>query len=415
MPDNPNFRFARGDQIAEAGRLVAHSFPGAGRTVAWWKDHLAAPPYGGGAETLYIGESGGRIIAALQLHPLREWIAGEALAVAGVGTVAISPAYRKRGIGAALMTSALRAARERGDAASALYPFRASFYRKLGYGQAGEALQYQIPPSVLADSPERMRVELLESDRALAEALRLYNHWAKRQTGQLERGEPIWQRLCMAADRALAGYRGADGELDGYARVIYRPDLPPQTRYLEVEELVWTTPAARRGLYAWLASLDDQWSQLLVRALPSQRFGDWITEPRLPHGAAPSWGLWAPAATLLMGPMFRLLDVRAAWEQRRIATGPPFALALEVTDAQLPENQARWRLALDAGRVAVERDREADITLRLDIATLSRLFIGAVPPTAALEAGLLECDRPDRLPLLDAALVLPEPWTYDRF
>jgi predicted acetyltransferase len=411
----PSYRVARADDIPAASRLAAHSFPGPNRSVAWWGEQLRTPPYGGGVDTLFVGELGGQLIAACQLHPLRQWIAGEPVAVAGVGTVAISPVQRKHRIGAALVTMALREARARGDVASALYPFRASFYRKLGYGQAGEVLQYQVPPAVLPDSVERSRIELVETDRAQAEVLALYNRWAKLQTGQMERGEPLWQRLCMAPDRALVAYRAAGGALEGYARVTYRTDLPLPQRYLEVEELAWLSAPARQALYGWLASLDDQWPQLLIRALPSHRFGDWLREPRLPHGAAPSWGLWAPAATLLLGPMFRLLDVRAAWEHRRIAAGPPLAVAVEVTDTQLPENGGRWRIALDAGRAAVERDREADVTLRLDIATLSRLFIASLAPSAALEAGLLECDRPDRLALLDAALTLPEPWTYDRF
>ena len=415
MPDTLSYRVARADDIPAAGRLVAHSFPGPTRTPAFWNEHLQAPPYGGGVETLFVGEAGGQLVAACQLHPLRQWVAGRALDVAGVGTVSISPVHRKHRIGAELVTRALHAARARGDVASALYPFRTSFYRKLGYGEAGVVQQFQVAPDALPESAERRRVELLDSDRAMLAALALYNAWARTQTGQLERGEPLWLRLCTAQDRALVGYRGGGGELEGYARVTYRTDLPLPTRYLEVEELVWTTPAARRGLYGWLASLDDQWPQLLIRALPSQRFADWIREPRLPHGAAPPWGLWAPAATVLMGPMFRLLDVAGAWEQRPIASAPPLTIALEVADSQLPSNQGRWRLALDAGRIVVEPDREADVTLRLDIATLSRLFVNALTASAALDAGLLECDRPERLPPIDAALALPEPWTFDRF
>jgi predicted acetyltransferase len=281
---------------------------------------------------------------------------------------------------------------------------------------AGQVLQYQLPPSVLPASDERLRVELLDTDAARAEALSLYGRWARGQTGQLQRGERIWANLTTPPERALVGYRGGDGMLEGYALVLYRTDLPRPQRYLEVDELVWTTPQARRGLYGWLASLGDQWQQILVRALPSQRFGDWVSDPRLPFGAAPQWGLWDPAATLLMGTMFRLLDVRAAWERRRVTETPTLSVAVDVTDPQLPENSGHWRLALGAGRVAVEQVKgKADLTLSLDISTLSRLFISSLAPTAALQAELLECDRPERLPALDAALALPEPWTFDRF
>lgn len=414
-------RFATPDEIEPLARLVAHSFPGPARPASWWLDQLRSPVYGGGAETLFIGELAGRVVAVCQLHPLRQWVSGEALAVTGVGTVSISPTQRRRRLGSELMEAALNAAHERGDVAAALYPFRTSFYENLGFGRAGHALQYQIAADTLPDSEERFRVELLDDDASRGEALDVYGAWARGQTGQLLRSERVWAGLCTAPDRALAGYRAADGRLAGYALVTYRTDLPRRDRFLEVEELVWTSPGARRGLYGWLSSLGDQWEHLLLRALPSHQLGEWTSEPRLPHGAAPLWGLWEPAATLLMGPMFRIIDMRGAWTQRRVAADAALAVSLDVHDAQLPANSGVWHLELDGGAVHIRNAGEANggaagtAVLRLGISALSRLFIGALSPTAGVDAGLIECDRPDVLTRLDAALALPEPWTFDRF
>jgi predicted acetyltransferase len=410
-----HYGFAAADELADAARLITHSFPGPTRTVAWLESQLRSPVWGGGAETLLLGKDGARIVAACQLHPLRQWVAGSRLPCAGIGTVAISPAYRRRSLGAEMMTEALHAALERGDVASALYPFRVSFYQKLGYGQAGEVLQYQVAPQNLPDTPERARVELLDGDVTRLEALELYGHWMRGQNGQLERSQSLWREMVGEHDRCLAGYRGADGGLEGYALLVYRPDMPRAERYVEVDELVATTPAARRGLYAWLASLSDQWEQLLLRALPSERLGEAIREPRLPPGSAPLWRLWAPAAVLLHGTMFRLLDLKAAWQQRAVASGSDLTVGLEVEDAQLAGNAGSWILACREGRTSVESSGRPQLTLRLNISTLSRLYISSLRPSAALHAGLLECDRPDRLPALDAALALPEPWTFDRF
>jgi predicted acetyltransferase len=416
LQETLHYRFAREEEIDEVGRLIAHSFPAPTRTADQWHEQLRDPLYGGGPGTLLVGQESGRTVAALQLHPLRQWVAGEALPMAGVGTVAISPAHRRRRLGAEIVTAALRLARERGDVASALYPFRTSFYRNLGYGVAGEVLQYQVPPSALPDSEERFRVEMLETDHARGEALALYGRWAIQQNGQLQREKPLWTHLCSTPARGLAGYRARDGALEGYAMVTYRTDLPHDKRFLDVEELVWVSPEARHGLYGWLASLGDQWQQLLIRALPSQRFGDWLSEPRLPHGSAPEWRLWAAGATLMVGPMFRLVDLETAWSLRRIAVAPSLALAVEIADAQLDENDGSVRLTLEDGRAEVHRTaRSGDPSLRLNVSTLSRLFIGALSGSAAFEAGLLETDTPGMLASLDAALALPEPWMFDRF
>jgi predicted acetyltransferase len=409
------YRFARSDEIDDIARLIAHSFPGPTRPPEWWREQLAEPAYGGGPDTLFIGMDGARAAAALQIHPLRQWIAGELMECAGIGSVAASPTHRRRGIGAELVTEALRAAHERGDVLSALYPFRTSFYQQLGYGHSGEVMQYQIAPGLLPDAPERLRVETLDSGTMRAEALALYGRWARTQNGQLERGERLWRQLTSGADTVLVGYRAGSGELEGYALAGYRTDLPAPQRCVEIDELVWTSPDAQRGLLGWIASLGDQWPYAVVRALPAHRLLDRVREPRLPAGSALNWRLWAPAATLLTGTMSRILDVSAAWQRRRVSGGADTAYALEVTDAQIDANRGLWRLSFADGSAHIERGGDAPCTLRLDISTLSRLHTSAITATGALHAGLLECDRPELLAPLDAVLALPEPWTFDRF
>jgi predicted acetyltransferase len=416
MSTKTGFRAARAAEIDDLARLVAHSFPGDGRTHDWIAAQLREPLHGGGPETTLVAEHDGRAIGACQIHPFRQFIARVALPMAGVGTVAVSPTHRRRRLAAELVTAALHTARDRGDVVSALYPFRSAFYAKLGYGQADLAHQYQIAPDQLPDSPERLHVELLDDDAARRDALALYNRWARTQTGQLERGERVWREMWDGEDRALVGYRRAETrELEGYALALYRVDRAAKQRTLEIDEIVWSTNDARRGLYAWIASLADQWRDVLLRALPSHRLGDWIREPRLPLRSVPPWRLWAGGAALMYGTMFRIVDMAGAWERRQVDAGAALTVGLEIGDAQIEANHGVWRVELDGGRVAITRGAHAAVTLRTDIATLSRIFIGALAPSAGYEAGRLECDRPERLAALDAALVLPEPWTFDRF
>src|SRR6202008_1320507 len=51
------FRPGEGHEVEEVARLVAHSFPGPGRTHAGWLDYLTAGPHGG-VEALWVGEEG---------------------------------------------------------------------------------------------------------------------------------------------------------------------------------------------------------------------------------------------------------------------------------------------------------------------------------------------------------------------
>lgn len=398
-------------------RLQAHSFPSATRGVSWWEDFLVGGPHGG-LEALWVGEEGGRLVAACQLLWLRQWIGGVPIRVMGLGSVAIAPTHRRRGVAGRLLTAGFEHARERGDVATALYPFRATYYQELGYGLAGEAHQYQVPPQVLPDAPEeRRRVQLVSSEADRRAVRGVYEAGARLQTGQLERSERMWNAVWGGDDRAAVLYVGKSGEPEGYAVVRYRADLPVTTRFLEVEERIWLSLEAQRGIYAWLSSLGDQWRELVYRAHPEEGFGDRLNEPRLPLLSAPSWGLWFPSATLLRGPMFRLLDVPAALEARTAPEGVELTLALTVDDPQVPENRGPWRVRVEGGHIRVEPHRggavDASLSLRID--TLSRIYIGALQPWQAESGGLAVIDRPEVVPTLDAALLVPRPWMFDRF
>jgi predicted acetyltransferase len=366
-----------------------------------------------------VAEEQGRLIGACQLLWLRQWIGGVAMPVMGLASVAIAPTHRRRGLAGRMLTAGFDHARERGDVGSTLYPFRASFYEQLGYGLAGEAHQYQLPPSLLPDhKEERLRVQLVTgpADEAMMRAV--YAQAAQRlQTGQLDRTARSWRKAWGDEDQAAVVYRGETGEAEGYAIVRYRADLPIDRRFLEVEERVWLTLGAQRGIYAWLGTLADQWRELVYRAHPEEGFGDRISEPRLPLLSNPGWGLWFPSATLLRGPMFRVLDVKDALGMRSLADDAELTLRLEVDDGQVPENRGPWRVRIEGGRMEVEpyRGGTVDATLSLPMDTLSRIFIGALAPWQALAGGLASIDSHDCVKTLDHAFGVPKPWMFDRF
>lgn len=413
------FRPARPDEIDDVARLEAHSFPSPTRGQAWWEDFLFNGPHGG-LEALWVAEDEGRLAGACQLLWLRQWIAGVAMPVTGVGGVAIAPTHRKRGLATRMLVAGFEHARERGDIGSALFPFRAAFYAGLGYGLAGEAHQYQVPPGLFPDDrTERFRVRLVDDEADEAAMRAVYREAAQHlQTGQLDRTDRNWTKAWKRDDMAAVLYRGESGEAEGYAIVRYRADLPVDRRFIEVEERVWLTLNAQNGIYGWLSTLGDQWREVVYRAHPEENFGDRLGEPRLPLLSAPSWGLWFPSATLLRGPMFRILHVKDALEMRPLVRTQELTVALEVEDAQIAENRGPWRVHIEGGRMEVEPyagGTHVDATIRLPIDTLSRIFIGAALPWQAIAGGLAELDRPATVQTLDRAFAVPKPWTFDRF
>ncbi|HET7274217.1 MAG TPA: GNAT family N-acetyltransferase [Longimicrobiaceae bacterium] len=412
-----NFRAAKPDQAREIARLQVHSFPATGRTAASQEEFLTNGPHGG-IEAVRVGEEGGRLVAACQLLSLKQWIGGVPMPIMGLGSVAIAPTHRRRGVAGRMLAAAFEQARERGDLASALYPFRISYYARMGYALAGEALQYQVPPDAFPDNPqERARVRLVATDEDRRLMYGVYDAGARLQTGQMQRTERSWGEVWSGEGGAAVVYRGTGGNAEGYAIVRYRPDLPLNERYLEVTERMWLTPGARTGIYAWLSSLGDQWTSILYRAHPDEGLADVLREPRLPALSAPGWGLWFGSATLLRGPMFRLLNVPDALKARSVSPESEVTVSIEVADEHIPANRGPWHIRIKEGQIAVggHNALTVDATVSLSVATLSRIFIGAITPSMAVDAGLATIDNHETLATLDVAFRLPGPWTFDRF
>lgn len=411
-PDR-SFRPASPLDFPGVAQVVARSFPGLHRSETQWIETFSRTP----GFALWVGTQGSQVIAACQLHSLHQWIAGVRLPIAGLGLVSIAPTHRRQGVAANLICSALRHARESGDLASALYPFRASFYAGLGYGRAGRALQYLVPTSDLPDAPERDWIRWVRTSEERAAVEQCYARWAQTQSGQVERDEARWKALWGQDGLLSVLVQAPDGSVQGYMIVRERTELPLATRYLEVVEHASLSSAARRGLLAWLGSLSDQWARILIRTHPEEGFGEIPSEPRLPAGIGEGWGLWYPEAVRLRGPMFRLLHPAQALEARPVVRGTPLTVTLRLVDLQIPENEAPFRMTLEEGRVGIQRAAvyATDATLTLPISVLSRLYIGDLSFSAATKRGLLQVDRPSVIPALDGAFQVPSPWTFDAF
>jgi predicted acetyltransferase len=412
-------RKGRSDDVPAAARLGAHSFPGIGASLDDWEARFRDFPLGG-VETLWVGETEGRVVAACNLYRFEQWIAGSRIPIMGLGTVAISLTHRRRGLAERLVATGLRESRERGDVASALYPFRTSFYRRLGYGIAGEVQQFRVRPRALVDDPGRERVRMVLNADDRSEIAAIYDRWAPLQTGQLARTPRAWERVFEGADRHAVLYHDPAGIPAGYLVFRYLSESARGGPAVDVEEIVWTSRDARLALHAWLASLADQWDAILYRAHPEEGFAEHLTELRQPANQVPGWNLWFPGAATLYGPMFRLVDLEGAWRVRSLQDGPPCTVALEVHDHHLEENAGHWSLRFEQGAVDVARGTgtTADLRLAIGIEPLSRIFIGSLTLADALNAGLATSDAPnapDSIRPVDRLLSVPKPWMFDRF
>ena len=275
--------------------------------------------------------------------------------ITGVGSVAVSPEHRRRGVGEACMRAALRELRHRGSALSALYAFRGSYYRKLGYGAIEVVHQIATAAANLPPSDEARRVRrLMLPDRPLVQAL--YDRVAPLGHFALERPSAWWSQRLWGYPGDWVVYEGKRrGQIEGYLYYDVENSRGPFRLALTVAEVVAATPQAHRGLVGHLATLADQVEEIHYAAPADDA---WISLLRTSQNLRPGAeiGPFHDTGGVAHGAMLRITDVKAALESLPVAPNARGDITLEVEDSVLPQNARAYRLSARDGRMRVTAD-----------------------------------------------------------
>ncbi len=87
--------------------------------------------------------------ATATVHSMTQQVRGIVLPMGGIGGVASLPAGRRRGTVRKLLATSFEIMRDRGEHVSTLYPFRDSFYERLGYAGFPRPRYVKFKPEAL--------------------------------------------------------------------------------------------------------------------------------------------------------------------------------------------------------------------------------------------------------------------------
>ena len=344
-----------------------------------------------------VGERDGELVASLVLYSLEAYVRGQSLPVTGIGSVAVSPEHRRRGIGDALLKAALHEMRQRGDAWSMLYSFRGDFYRRMGWGLIETPTMLSVPPAMLPASDEAQNVRRLRTpDRPLVQAL--YDRWA-RERGHfvLARRPEWWERRLWNYEGEWVVYERRRGQIEGYLQLQIDSDDGPWKLVITVNEFVATTPGAHHGLSGYLHGLRDQAAEVVMSTPADAPWAAQLADAANLRGEM-KLGVVRSSGHAGYGVMLRPIDVKAAIESLPVTREASGELVLELRDELLPQNQRAWRVQAAGGRLSVRAEasraaREARPRLGATAEAFAMIASGAVSPLRAEEAGLVESAR----------------------
>ena len=347
---------------------------------------------------------GPRQVGGAYYHDMRQWWNGSSLPMAGIAGVKVDPGVRGQGLGRAMMTQVLRQVAARGYPLSALYPATMPIYRSLGWELAGGRHHALVPARSLRDlarpdpwlaldgSPAHSLREATQADAAEVIAIIGRAHQAARDCGPLSWDAAVVAQWMRDNPDAYC-YIGADSFLS------YRWE--PGNTGLLVEWAVATTPQAVRAQLAILAGHSSTAEEIGVRIGPHSPLW-WLLRER--DARLVKRSMW----------MLRVVDTRAAIEQRGFSTAVAGSVLLHIADEILEDNAGAWTLTVEGGQGHLERAQAAPgDALALGARGFAALYAGTPVATLRL-AGLAAGGTPDDDAFLSAAFPGPA-WMIDDF
>jgi predicted acetyltransferase len=294
--------------------------------------------------------------------------------VGGLGALATPPEYRRQGYARDLCQEICREYAADGVGLVVLWPFSTPFYRNLGWATAHDRYEFELPATTLPAHDQQGGYRRLDADDW--EHLRPVEAAAgEGVTLSMRRSESWWRERTLTdwtggTEPFVYGYE-RNGDVVGY--LVYTVDDGRETseRTLSVSASGWVDHEAHLSVLEFLRRHGAQIDVVELQRPTASRLLDLVEDPD------------RVTCERVAGPMARLTTLDPLTGLDWTALDRP--LTVTVTDPLLSETDGTVRVSADG----IERHADSDPDVRVDIGTLTQLYLGRYDPvTAERVAGL---------------------------
>ena len=294
---------------------------------------------------------------------LTQHIRGKIFSGGGVWAVATKPEARRKGYCRQVMAGLFASEQAAGRAVSLLYPFRGSFYERLGYTTFPQPRKAIFKPETLEpllrkDLRGEMRIQ------PIAEAFDDYVAFIKGHQGRIH-GFANFDYGNRAQTEKNNSWWVAQAVFDGQAEGLMLYDLRGeevmQFRFRAIR-FYYSSSRARYLMLQWIARHIDQANQVEIWLAPFEQPETWLSDIR------------PQLEPVFFAPMGRVVRLEAL---AGMQTGRAKFTA-RVRDPLCPWNEGVWNFDGTSGRLEISKADSAE--LELEIQGLNALVYGTNDP-----------------------------------
>lgn len=326
-------------------------------------------------------------------HNLR----GQMTEVGMVWGVSVYPEVRRRGYARALVQRMFVDMRESGTAISTLYPFRESFYERLGYVSYPSAYKITVDAAALVPIqqwhlPGEVTRHLSTEDGLVDEFYDFMQRFHATQHGMTLPARSTYDWIFKDYERWMAFAR-VDGEIVGVMNYGVKPYLGP----MDVGRMLWTTMAGRALMLEWIARHVDHVGEVTIHQVPPDTNPrTWLADTQI-------------KVKLESAPMARLVDILGL---NGMPAGPG-QVTIALQDPYLPAHEGTYSLKSTDGTLEVEKTTDI-VECTLSVQALTALVYGIRDPAEFALRGWGD-PTPDVQATLQQMFPATQPYMFAKF
>jgi predicted acetyltransferase len=302
---------------------------------------------------------GDTALAVAGMSAITEQIRGTFYACAGLWGVTTDPMARRQGHTRDMLIRFFASMREHNFPFSTLYPFRESFYDRLGYVTFPQTRNARFSPQALQPLLKKNLVgHVTRFD--VAHGLELYQAY-------LHKCHPHIHGMGLFADSYREGlidtndYWLAVAQVEGETKGIMLYQIKGFADTMSVKHFYYDDSQGKYLLLEWFARHIDHVKEIELALPPAEHPETWFPD-------------LAVTLSANQGAMARIIDVAKIGGMH---TGPG-AFSAQITDPQCPWNEGSYRFATIDGTLQVQPTQEAEC--HLTIQGLTALVYGTHDP-----------------------------------
>ncbi|MEJ7837222.1 MAG: GNAT family N-acetyltransferase [Thermomicrobiales bacterium] len=290
--------------------------------------------------------------AAAGLFPMTQNVRGKVMKMSGVGGVATLPAARRQGLIRSLFSTLYESMHEYGEPVTTLYPFRESFYERLGYAPMSQSKFVRFASATLTPLA-KIEVSGSAEQVFMHDGFDEWREYLKRYQGRTH-GFAVNDLANALSDKKrntkwIVFARDQSGTVVGAATF----KITGYTGTLDANSFYYDSPEARLLLLQWFGRHVDQVNEIKISLA-------WDDLPE--YWAADLYSKVVNHDEFFTTPMGRVVDV-AALSGLKVGPG---SIAIELVDSQCAWNTGTWTLAAGSdGMLEVGRGGEANAALTI--------------------------------------------------